>query len=248
MGLIVLLVLVGLAIPALLVARDETATHAQLHVGSSAVVMAVTDPDGHAFQGAHVTFTLAIPGVAPITFNDGATINAIAIQRLGWRVAYDIDAVAWTEAPQSFGALAKQRFRWAFGTLQCLWKHRRLLRERRPRGLALIGMPQAWLFQIIFSLVSPMIDLALLFSIVMTWGRVQQHGWAQTHTDLGRMAFFWALFVTVDLICGWIAFRMDKREQRFPGLLLLPAVLTTASQLRIAVNNRVMESGDARST
>ncbi|WP_163312167.1 glycosyltransferase, partial [Enterobacter cloacae] len=47
----------------------------------------------------------------------------IAIQRKGWRVGYDIDAVAWTEAPESFRALAKQRFRWAFGTLQCLWKH-----------------------------------------------------------------------------------------------------------------------------
>lgn len=145
----------------------------------------------------------------------------IAVQRAGWRVANDVEAVAWTESPQSLGALARQRFRWAFGTLQCLWKHRRTLREGRPRGLARIGMPQAWTFQMLFSLISPMIDLALLFSIVMTWGRVSQHGWAQTHTDLGKMAFFWALFVTVDLICGWIAFRMDKRERRFPGLLLI---------------------------
>ncbi len=145
----------------------------------------------------------------------------IAVQRAGWRVANDVEAVAWTEAPQSLRALAKQRFRWAFGTLQCLWKHRRALRDGRPRGLAWIGMPQAWTFQMLFSLVSPMIDLALLFSIVMTWGRVSQHGWAQTHTDLGKMAFFWALFVTVDLICGWLAFRMDEREKRFPGLLLI---------------------------
>jgi cellulose synthase/poly-beta-1,6-N-acetylglucosamine synthase-like glycosyltransferase len=145
----------------------------------------------------------------------------IAVQRAGWRVANDVEAVAWTEAPQTLRALAKQRFRWAFGTLQCLWKHRGTLREGRPRGLARIGMPQAWTFQMLFSLVSPMIDLALLFSIVMTWGRVSQHGWAQTHTDLGRMAFFWVLFVAVDLICGWLAFRMDKREKSFPGLLLI---------------------------
>ena len=133
----------------------------------------------------------------------------IAIQRAGWRVANDPEAVAWTEAPQSLGSLARQRFRWAFGTLQCLWKHRAVLREGRPRGLARIGMPQAWLFQILFSLVSPMIDLALLLSIVTTWGRVAQHGWAQTHSDVGEMAFFWLLFAAVDLACGWIAFRMD---------------------------------------
>jgi cellulose synthase/poly-beta-1,6-N-acetylglucosamine synthase-like glycosyltransferase/peptidoglycan/xylan/chitin deacetylase (PgdA/CDA1 family) len=145
----------------------------------------------------------------------------IAVQRAGWRVANDPEAVAWTEAPQSFRALARQRFRWSFGTLQCLWKHRGALREGRPHGLAWIGIPQAWLFQILFSLVSPMIDLALVLSLFMTWGRVQQHGWAQTHTDLGWMAGFWLLFVTVDLLCGWVAFRMDSREGRFPAFLLI---------------------------
>ena len=130
---------------------------------------------------------------------------------------------------ESFRALAKQRFRWSFGTLQCLWKHRAALREGRPRGLAWIGMPQAWLFQIIFALVSPMIDLALVVSIVMTSGRVQQHGWAQTQTDLVWMAVFWLLFVTMDLVCGWIAFRMDEREKRFPAFLLIASASSIAS-------------------
>ena len=48
----------------------------------------------------------------------------IQIQRDGWRVIYDPAALAWTEAPETFLLLARQRFRWAFGTLQCLWKHR----------------------------------------------------------------------------------------------------------------------------
>lgn len=59
----------------------------------------------------------------------------IAIQRKGWTVCYDEDAVAWTEAPETLAALSKQRFRWAFGTLQCLWKHRAVLvaaQTRRP--------------------------------------------------------------------------------------------------------------------
>jgi cellulose synthase/poly-beta-1,6-N-acetylglucosamine synthase-like glycosyltransferase/peptidoglycan/xylan/chitin deacetylase (PgdA/CDA1 family)/spore germination protein YaaH len=145
----------------------------------------------------------------------------IAIQRAGWRVANDIDAVAWTESPQTLRGLARQRFRWAFGTLQCLWKHRAIFRTGRPRGLALVGMPQAWLFQILFSLVSPIIDLALLLSVTSTLGKVHQHGWAQTQTDVVRMAIFWLVFVAVDLACGWIAYRMDPREKRFPGFLLI---------------------------
>jgi cellulose synthase/poly-beta-1,6-N-acetylglucosamine synthase-like glycosyltransferase len=145
----------------------------------------------------------------------------IAIQRRGWLVEYDIDAVAWTEAPETFGALAKQRFRWAFGTLQCLWKHRRILRERRPAGLALVGIPQAWLFQIGFALISPLIDLALGVSIVSTIVRVQQHGWAQTQSDVLRMAFYWIGFTGIDAICGWIAYKLEPRERRFPVFLLL---------------------------
>ena len=145
----------------------------------------------------------------------------IAIQRWGWKVCYDEQAMAWTEAPETLGALSKQRFRWAFGTLQCLWKHRSVLWQRKPAGLAFVGMPQAWLFQILFALISPLIDLALAVSIVGTVLRVMQHGWAQTQTDVLRMGLYWAAFTFIDLICGWVAYRVDVREKRFPGLLLL---------------------------
>ena len=145
----------------------------------------------------------------------------IAIQRKGWRIGYDVDAVAWTEAPESFSALSKQRFRWAFGTLQCLWKHRSILRTRKPKGLAYIGIPQAWLFQIGFALISPLIDLALVVSIVSTWLRVQQHGWDQTQSDVLRMAVYWIVFTVIDVLCGWVAYRLEQREQRYPALLLV---------------------------
>ena len=145
----------------------------------------------------------------------------IAIQRKGWKIAYDEDAVAWTEAPETLRALGKQRFRWSFGTLQCLWKHRGVLAQRRPSALAFIGMPQAWLFQIVFAVISPAIDLALLISIAGTALRVSQHGWAQTQTDVLRMAGYWVAFTAIDLVCGWVAYRLDVREKRYPALLLL---------------------------
>lgn len=145
----------------------------------------------------------------------------IAIQRRGWRVGYDTDAVAWTEAPESFGALAKQRFRWAFGTLQCLWKHRAILRAGQPVGLAYVGVPQAWIFQIGFAVISPLIDLALVVSIISTIVRVMQHGWAQTQSDVLRMGVYWIAFTAIDIACGWIAYRLERREARYPALLLV---------------------------
>jgi cellulose synthase/poly-beta-1,6-N-acetylglucosamine synthase-like glycosyltransferase len=145
----------------------------------------------------------------------------IAIQRAGWRVTYDPDAVAWTEAPESFRALAKQRYRWAFGTLQCLWKHRGLYRDKNARGLAWIGLPQAWVFQIIFAAISPLIDLALVSAIFATGVRIAQHGWEQTRGDVGTMAIYWVAFTAIDVGCGWVAYCLNSRRIRYPALLLV---------------------------
>ena len=146
----------------------------------------------------------------------------IAIQRAGWEVRYDQSAVAWTEAPESLAALAKQRFRWAFGTLQCLWKHCGILRDGRPIGLATVGLPQAALFQIGFAAISPVIDLALVISIIGTAVSIHEHGWDQTQTDLAKMATYWVAFTTIDLLSGVVAFALERRERWRLIWLLIP--------------------------
>jgi peptidoglycan/xylan/chitin deacetylase (PgdA/CDA1 family)/spore germination protein YaaH/GT2 family glycosyltransferase len=145
----------------------------------------------------------------------------IAIQRAGWRVACDIEAVAWTEAPETARDLFKQRFRWAFGTLQSLWKHRGILTERSPRGLARYGMPQALLFQVGFAMISPIIDLMLIGSLASTAFKLVNHGMADSGDDLALTGAFWLAFTTVDLACGWLAYRLEPQRMRFPALRLL---------------------------
>lgn len=168
----------------------------------------------------------------------------IAIARQGWRVTYDPRAVAWTEAPESFRALAKQRFRWAFGTLQCLWKHRAVLVRGRPVGLARVGLPQAWLFQIVFAAISPLIDFALVLSLLGTALRVEAHGWDQTRGDVGTMALYWLAFTALDVACGWVAYRLDGRRERYPALLLLSQRLVYR-QIMYAVVLRAIASAVA---
>ena len=90
---------------------------------------------------------LDVGGYPPDTLAEDQDLT-IAVQRAGWRVAYDQSAIAWTEAPQSVRQLARQRFRWAFGTIQCVWKHKKAIWAGTPRGLALIGLPQTILFQL----------------------------------------------------------------------------------------------------
>src|ERR1035438_5810290 len=48
----------------------------------------------------------------------------LKIRRAGYQIRYEEGGVAFTEAPEDTRGLAKQRFRWAFGTLQAAWKHR----------------------------------------------------------------------------------------------------------------------------
>jgi cellulose synthase/poly-beta-1,6-N-acetylglucosamine synthase-like glycosyltransferase len=58
----------------------------------------------------------------------------IAVLRAGWRVVYAETAVAWTEAPATLRQLWMQRYRWCYGTLQAMWKHRRAILERGAGG------------------------------------------------------------------------------------------------------------------
>ena len=146
----------------------------------------------------------------------------IAIQRHGWKVQYDQFAIAWTEAPETMRALAKQRFRWAFGTLQCLYKHRSAIGSSHPRGLGWVGLPQAIVFQIVLASISPIIDLALLVSFASTYLAVQAHGWAQTSHDVYTMLAYWLIFTAIDLLAATIAFALERKERWRLLWLLIP--------------------------
>ena len=81
------------------------------------------------------------------------------------RIVYVPGAIAWTEAPESVRTLARQRFRWAYGTLQCLWKHRDMVFNWNYRALGWFSLPSIWFFQIILVAVTPMVDLFLLATL-----------------------------------------------------------------------------------
>lgn len=89
----------------------------------------------------------------------------LSLHRHRQRIVYVPDAIAWTEAPESVRTLARQRSRWAYGTLQCLWKHRDMVFNWNYRALGWFSLPSVWFFQIILVAVTPMVDLFLLASL-----------------------------------------------------------------------------------
>ena len=94
----------------------------------------------------------------------------MAICRAGWRVVYAPEARAWTEAPASLSQLWRQRYRWCYGTIQAMWKHRHAVREHGAAGkLGRRGLSYLLAFQVVLPLLAPAVDIAAFYSIVFAW-------------------------------------------------------------------------------
>ncbi|MBO0800450.1 MAG: glycosyltransferase family 2 protein, partial [Blastocatellia bacterium] len=137
----------------------------------------------------------------------------LKVRRLGYKVGYEEAAVAWTEAPDTVGGLAKQRFRWSFGTLQCMWKHRQALFNPRYGMLGFIALPNVLIFQTLFLLISPVMDLMFAWSLVAAALERWEHPGEYSLVNLKHTLFYYALFLAVDWMAAGFAFLLEKREQ-----------------------------------
>ncbi|HKT54349.1 MAG TPA: glycosyltransferase family 2 protein, partial [Caulobacteraceae bacterium] len=135
----------------------------------------------------------------------------IAAQRAGWKVEFDSDARAYTEAPETVAGLLKQRFRWSFGTLQCLWKHRAAMFDRKRPVLGFVALPQIWLFQIILATAAPLVDLGVIWSLISA---SLDHFFHQVQADNDKLTealLYWAVFIFVDLSAAALGMALEKR-------------------------------------
>jgi cellulose synthase/poly-beta-1,6-N-acetylglucosamine synthase-like glycosyltransferase len=91
----------------------------------------------------------------------------LSIHKAGYRIEYQPKAIAYTEAPETFATLARQRFRWAYGTLQCACKHRDIIFNPRFKALGWFSLPGIWFFQVVLVAFCPLIDLLFVSSLVL---------------------------------------------------------------------------------
>jgi cellulose synthase/poly-beta-1,6-N-acetylglucosamine synthase-like glycosyltransferase/peptidoglycan/xylan/chitin deacetylase (PgdA/CDA1 family) len=126
----------------------------------------------------------------------------LAIGRTGRRVVYAEDARAWTEAPSSLTALWRQRYRWSFGTMQAVFKHRGAVfsRDPRQRRIGRRALPYMLLFQIALPAFAPLIDLFALYSLVFTGAL--------------RTLIVWGAFNVLQLAIAVFGFRLDREPLR----------------------------------
>ena len=118
-------------------------------------------------------------------------------------------------------ALAKQRFRWAYGTLQCLWKYRGITFSPSHGELGMVALPQVWLFQILLTALAPVADMLLIWQLISEYLAWIQHPNDFSFANLEIVLAYYAVFMVVDLAAGTIGFLMEKGED-WKLLLWLP--------------------------
>ncbi|MFD5633767.1 bifunctional polysaccharide deacetylase/glycosyltransferase family 2 protein [Streptomyces sp. NPDC127077] len=150
---------------------------------------------------------LEVGGMSEDTLAEDTDIT-IAMHRAGWRVVYQEHAKAWTEAPGSLKQLWSQRYRWSYGTMQALWKHRKSLTDKGPSGrFGRVGMPLVVLFQIVTPVFAPLIDVFTAYSMIFV--------------DFRAALLAWLAVLAVQLICAAYAFRLDREKYRYLAMLPL---------------------------
>jgi cellulose synthase/poly-beta-1,6-N-acetylglucosamine synthase-like glycosyltransferase len=141
-----------------------------------------------------------VGGISDETLAEDTDVT-MALCRAGWRVVYEERAKAWTEAPATLEQLYRQRYRWSYGTMQAMWKHRRALFDSGPSGrFGRVGLPFLALFGVALPLLAPVVDVMLVYGLVF-W-------------DLRDTVLAWLGMLTLQLFTAAVAFRFDRESMR----------------------------------
>jgi cellulose synthase/poly-beta-1,6-N-acetylglucosamine synthase-like glycosyltransferase/peptidoglycan/xylan/chitin deacetylase (PgdA/CDA1 family) len=139
-----------------------------------------------------------VGGISDETLAEDTDVT-MALLRDGWRVVYEEHAKAWTEAPATMEQLYRQRYRWSYGTMQAMWKHRRALTDSGASGrFGRVGLPFLALFGLALPLLAPVVDIMLLYGLVF-W-------------ELQETVTAWLLMLALQLFTAAVAFRFDRES------------------------------------
>ncbi|MFG2497932.1 bifunctional polysaccharide deacetylase/glycosyltransferase family 2 protein [Streptomyces sp. NPDC048441] len=150
---------------------------------------------------------MGVGGVSDETLAEDTDLT-MALWRAGWRVVYEQSAVAWTEVPSTVRQLWRQRYRWCYGTLQSMWKHRQAVTEVGPAGrFGRRVLLYVTLFQIILPLCAPVVDMFALFGVLFR--------------DPVEAGLVWFGFLSIQLVTAAYALKLDREQKRVLWVLPL---------------------------
>jgi cellulose synthase/poly-beta-1,6-N-acetylglucosamine synthase-like glycosyltransferase len=133
----------------------------------------------------------------------------------GYSVIYEDRALAFTEAPVNMNGLMRQRFRWSFGILQAVFKHRGAIRKHRAMGL--FALPNIVIFQILLPLVSPLIDLMFVAGVLHYFIDKHFHPESASADSFHTLLKFFLAFLVIDFLTSALAFALERKHPASRG-------------------------------
>jgi cellulose synthase/poly-beta-1,6-N-acetylglucosamine synthase-like glycosyltransferase/peptidoglycan/xylan/chitin deacetylase (PgdA/CDA1 family)/spore germination protein YaaH len=165
--------------------------------------------------GAWRTAAVKVGGAyQPDTVAEDADLTMNLLEQ-GYAVIYEDQALAFTEAPVTANGLARQRFRWSFGILQAVYKHKAAIRNRRAMGL--FALPNIFVFQILLPLVSPLIDLMFVAGLIHYFVDKYYHPETTNNADLVKLLTFFLTFLLIDFAASALAFTLERKHPASKG-------------------------------
>jgi cellulose synthase/poly-beta-1,6-N-acetylglucosamine synthase-like glycosyltransferase len=150
----------------------------------------------------------------PDTVAEDADLTMSLLEQ-GYAVIYEDQALAFTEAPVNAQGLARQRFRWSFGILQAIYKHKGAIANRRAMGL--FALPNILIFQILLPLVSPLIDLMFVAGVLHYFIDKHFHPETTSPADLFKLLTFFLAFLLIDFAASALAFLLERKHPASKG-------------------------------
>jgi cellulose synthase/poly-beta-1,6-N-acetylglucosamine synthase-like glycosyltransferase len=132
-----------------------------------------------------------------------------------YKVIYDDHALAFTEAPATARSLMRQRFRWSFGILQAVFKHRAAARTNPAMGF--FALPNILIFQILLPLVSPFIDMMFVGGVIYYLYQRHYHPEAASAASFEKLLTFFLIFLIIDFVTSVLAFSLEPRHPANKG-------------------------------
>jgi cellulose synthase/poly-beta-1,6-N-acetylglucosamine synthase-like glycosyltransferase/peptidoglycan/xylan/chitin deacetylase (PgdA/CDA1 family)/spore germination protein YaaH len=165
--------------------------------------------------GAWRTVPVKDAGGYPInTVAEDADLTMALLERK-FKVVYEDRSLAFTEAPIDVKGLMRQRFRWSFGILQAVWKHR--LAFVRNKAMGYFALPNILIFQMLLPLVSPFIDLMFLSGVVNYFIDRHYHPEAASAASFEKLLVYFLGFLLIDFVTSSVAFSLERRHPANKG-------------------------------
>jgi cellulose synthase/poly-beta-1,6-N-acetylglucosamine synthase-like glycosyltransferase/peptidoglycan/xylan/chitin deacetylase (PgdA/CDA1 family)/spore germination protein YaaH len=172
---------------------------------------------------------MVVPGAigawrtAPVKTGGGYHSNTVAedadltmnLLEQGYSVIYEDRALAFTEAPVNADGLIRQRFRWSFGILQAIFKHKGAISKHRAMGL--FALPNILIFQILLPLVSPLIDVMFIAGVIHYVIDKHFHPETASADSFYKLLTFFVAFLVIDFAASALAFALERKHPASKG-------------------------------